>query len=128
MCGPGDGNRPLTVRPQDVSGSQSMKLVVLVGPDTASFAEIFAGILSDLGRAYLIGSPTLGNVETLWGYDFSDGSRAWIAHDTFRPLNNPDQAWEQTGVIPDQVILAPWNPTETSERTHRLKFFYHLSN
>ena len=60
---------------------------MLVGPDTISFGEIFSGILKDQGRATLIGETTSGNVEILWGYDFKDGSRAWIAHDTFKRNN-----------------------------------------
>jgi carboxyl-terminal processing protease len=103
------GERALLVAGQDLRGSQEMPLLVLVGPDTVSFGEIFAGILQDLDRAYLIGEITRGNVETLWGYDFSDGSRAWIAHDSFRPLNNPDQDWEQTGIVPDAQLEAPWH-------------------
>ncbi|MCP4372097.1 MAG: peptidase S41, partial [Deltaproteobacteria bacterium] len=59
--------------------------------------------------AYLIGETTLGNVETLWGYDFEDNSRAWIAHDSFRPFFHPDEDWEQTGIIPHLTILANWD-------------------
>ncbi len=102
------GMRPLLVRGRNVADSQSLPLVVLTGPDTASFGEVFAGILQDLGRAVLIGEPTKGNIETLWGYDFEDGSRAWIAHDTFRPLNHPEMDWEQTGVHPDLLIAEAW--------------------
>ncbi len=103
-----EGRRPLLVRGEDIQGSQELPLVVLVGPDTASFGEIFAGVLQDLARAYLIGEPTRGNVETMWGYDFVDGSRAWIAHDSFQPLNDPSQDWERDGVIPDEIVQAPW--------------------
>jgi C-terminal peptidase prc len=103
-----NGQRPFLVPGEDIFGSQEIPLVVLVGPDTASFGEIFAGVLQDLGRAYLIGEPTKGNVETMWGYDFVDGSRAWIAHDAFLPLNDPAQDWEQDGVIPDQILETAW--------------------
>jgi C-terminal peptidase prc len=102
--------RPLDIRRGiDIQGSQQMPLVVLVGPNTASFGEIFAGILQDLGRAYLIGETTDGNVETLWGYEFEDGSRLWLAHETFRPLNHPEYNWEQTGIIPDLEIPVRWD-------------------
>jgi C-terminal peptidase prc len=102
------GQRPLLVRGEDIYGSLTVPLVVLVGSDTVSFGEIFAGVLQDLGRAYLVGEPTRGNVETMWGYDFVDGSRAWIAHDAFQPLNDPSQDWERDGVIPDEIIQAAW--------------------
>jgi C-terminal peptidase prc len=101
---------PMSVpRPQDINGSQNVPLVVLVGEGTASFGEIFAGVLQDTGRAYVIGETTGGNVETLWGYDFEDGSRAWIAHESFRPLNQPEVNWEETGIIPNQEVLANWD-------------------
>lgn len=100
--------RPLQVLGVDIFGSQSLPLVVLVGVDTASYGEVFAGILQDLDRACLIGENTYGNVETLWGYDFEDGSRAWIAHDSFRPLNNQDADWETTGIIPDLFVPSDW--------------------
>jgi carboxyl-terminal processing protease len=100
--------RPITITGKDLYGSQRIPLVVLIGPDTASFGEIFAGILKDIGRAYLIGEQTMGNVEILYIYNFSDGSRAWIAHSTFRPLNHPEQDWEQTGITPNLSIHVDW--------------------
>ena len=100
---------PLMVNGEDIGGSQEIPLVVLVGKHTISFGEIFAGILHDLGRAYLIGETTEGNVEILYIYRFPDGSRAWIAHDTFRPLNHAQQNWEQSGIIPDYKVPSNWN-------------------
>lgn len=105
-----DGERPLEIKKGvDINGSQSVPLVVLIGLGTVSYGEVFAGILQDVGRAYLIGETTEGNIETLWGYDFEDGSRAWLAHETFRPLNHPEQNWEASGVVPDLTILANWD-------------------
>jgi len=96
--------RPFGVKSKDIRGSTRVPLIVLVGKDTASFGEIFAGILQDVGRAYLIGTTTGGNVEILWGYDLADGSQLWLANETFRPLNHPDQDWERTGIIPDLTV------------------------
>jgi hypothetical protein len=48
-------------------------------------------------------------VELLLGYTFADGSRAWIAHDEFQPLNHPDANWEATGIVPDLNVPAPWD-------------------
>lgn len=93
--------RPLLVRLNDIHGSSQIPLVVLVGSQTASFGEIFAGILQDVGRAYLIGKTTEGNVEILWGYDLQDGSKIWLANETFQPLNHPEESWEKLGIIPD---------------------------
>jgi len=102
------GKRPLMISGKNLYASQHIPLIVMVGPETASFGEIFAGILKDIGRAYLIGEQTLGNGEILNIYNFLDGSRAWIAHATFRPLNHPEQDWEQTGITPDLSIPVNW--------------------
>jgi carboxyl-terminal processing protease len=96
--------RPLQIKLTDINGSSQVPLVVLIGSGTASFGEIFAGVLHDMGRAYLIGTTTDGNVEILWGYELEDGSKLWLANETFRPLNHPDQNWEETGIIPDSNI------------------------
>jgi C-terminal peptidase prc len=101
--------RPLQVDQLDINGSQQLPLVVLVGPGTASYGEVFSGVLKDVSRAYLIGETTDGNVETLWGYDFDDGSRAWLAHESFRPINHQEDDWEETGIIPDQTVIAGWD-------------------
>ena len=103
-----------TKRPMSVIGngdldSDKLDLVVLVGKDTASFGEIFSGILQDSGRAHLIGEVTDGNMELLWGYDFEDGSRAWIAHEAFLPLNHPEVDWEETGIIPERIVATNWD-------------------
>jgi carboxyl-terminal processing protease len=99
---------PFEVTAVDVAGSQQMPLVVIVGPKTVSYGEVFSGILQDSGRAFLLGEPTMGNVETLSGHNLSDGSRAWIAYKAFRPANNPGQDWEQQGVIPDWTVPLVW--------------------
>lgn len=101
--------RPFRVLGSEISGSSSIPLAVLVGPNTVSFGEIFAGILQDIRRAVLIGEPTLGNVELLWGYEFEDSSRAWIAQETFLPINDSSTNWEETGIIPDIVAPSNWD-------------------
>lgn len=104
-----DNKRAFNIVGQDIDGSQNLPLVVLVGRNTISFGEIFSGILQDLGRAYIMGQTTDGNVETLYIYDFPDGSSAWIAHDTFQALNDPTLNWEETGIIPDETVLSEWD-------------------
>lgn len=99
---------PLEVESRDIYNSQHLPLVVLVGRHTFSYGEVFSGILQDIGRAFLIGDITQGNVETLTGFNFEDGSRAWIAYKSFRPLNNPDGDWEASGIVPDLRIQANW--------------------
>jgi carboxyl-terminal processing protease len=99
-----DQEHPLQIRLNNINGSSQVPLVVLIGKGTASFGEIFAGVLQDIDRAYLIGTTTDGNVEILWGYELEDGSKVWLANETFRPLNHPEQDWEKNGIIPDLNI------------------------
>jgi C-terminal peptidase prc len=100
---------PLDVQGQDIGGSQTAPVVALVGRGTASFGEIFSGILKDLGRATLMGVTTDGNVEILSIFNFSDGSRAWIATSTFKPLNDENANWEDTGIVPDVSVDSQWD-------------------
>jgi len=103
-----EGDRPLDVPAAEIHNSQSVPLVILVGQDTVSFGEIFSGALRDIGRAQLVGQTTLGNVETLRGYDFEDGSRVWIAEERFDPLYS-DIDWEKEGIVPDVEAFADWD-------------------
>jgi carboxyl-terminal processing protease len=99
---------PLKITANPIENSQTVPLVVLVGKDTVSFGEISSGALQDIGRAKVVGETTLGNVETLSGYDFEDGSQAWIAHERFDPLNSHAD-WEKDGIIPDVQAHADWD-------------------
>jgi carboxyl-terminal processing protease len=102
------GKRPFKITANPINNSQEVPLVVLVGEETVSFGEIFSGILQDQGRAKIVGQTTLGNVETLSGYDFDDGSRAWIARERFDPARSHAN-WEKDGIIPDSVAFADWD-------------------
>lgn len=102
------------VRRKNVAGSAKMPLVVLIGQNTVSFGEILAGVLQSRKRAFLIGTPTEGNVELLRSYDFEDGSRAWIAHEKFIPINQPEQDWERMGIQPDLFIASNWDEVTLS--------------
>ncbi len=101
-------SRALTIDPDPIHNSQTVPLVLLVGVDTVSFGEIFSGALRDVGRAQIVGEPTLGNVEVLHGYNLDDGSRLWIAEESFRPANSSED-WELTGIIPDVIAYADWD-------------------
>jgi carboxyl-terminal processing protease len=101
-------SRPLTIQANPIENSQTVPLVVLVSEETVSFGEIFSGVLKDSGRAQLVGQTTLGNVEILHGYNFHDGSRLWIAEETFYPEISHAN-WEQTGIVPDVQAYADWD-------------------
>ncbi len=111
-----DGQDPLNLEPENIGGSQTVPLVVLVGRNTVSYGEILSGVLRVSGRARIVGEPTLGNVEQLWRYDFEDGSRAWIASATFEPLGQATGVWEDTGIIPDVNVPGQWEEfSETND-------------
>lgn len=92
--------RPVAGLPEDIP------LVILVGEDTASYAEVFSGTLQGIGRAHLIGMPTSGNVESIYPYDLEDGSRLWLAEESFIPITG--ERWEGKGLQPDEVVAQAW--------------------
>ena len=103
-----DGSRPFEIQADGVHNSQTVPLVVLIGDDTVSYAEVLAGTLGAVGRATLIGETTEGNVETLHGYGLPDGSMLWLANERFYPRADPDADWERDGIIPDVVVASDW--------------------
>jgi len=101
-------SRTLEVAADPINNSQTVPIVILVGEDTVSFGEIFSGALQDTGRAQIVGQTTLGNVETLHGFTFDDGSRVWIAQERFDPLVSHAD-WEKDGIQPDVEAYADWD-------------------
>lgn len=102
-------SRPFEIEPVDYAGSQTVPLVVLVGPDTVSYGEVMSGVLQAAGRATLIGQTSPGNVETMWAYTYRGGARAWIAHETFQYPGQEAGLWEETGIIPDLPVPVRWD-------------------
>ncbi len=102
-----DQARPLAVTADPIGNSQDVPLIILIGSDTQSYAEVFSGVLREAGRARLVGATTAGNIETIYGYDFEDGSRAWIAREMFVPPSRDD--WEDTGILPDVIVDRTWD-------------------
>jgi carboxyl-terminal processing protease len=101
-------SRQLQIKPDPVQNSLDVPLVVLVGTGTVSYGEIFSGVLQDSGRAKVVGQTTAGHVETLYGYNFADGSDMWIAQETFDPTHSHVN-WEGRGIIPDVQAYADWD-------------------
>jgi carboxyl-terminal processing protease len=97
---------PLTVVAAPIDNSLNVPLAILIGRDTESFAEIFSGALQAADRATLVGQPTAGNVELIFPYDLEDGSRLWLAEETFEPPSG--ERWEGHGVQPDVVVPGNW--------------------
>ena len=96
----------LDVMPDPVANSQDIPMIVLVGSETESYAEVFSGVMQAQGRAKLVGESTAGNVETVYPYDLEDGSRLWLAEETFAV--HGESNWEDAGVQPDITVQGRW--------------------
>lgn len=102
-----DGVEALTLNGVDAGGSQTLPLVILIGPDTEGSPEVFAAALQASGRAVLVGLGTPGAVEGFDEVALPDGSRLFLATSSFRTSANLDLA--QDGLTPDQVVDADWD-------------------
>ena len=100
---------PLQLNPEDIGGSQKLPQVVLVDTTTVSFGEIMSGVLRHSGRARIVGARTPSHVEQLRPYKYPDGSRAWLASDTFEPQGMTKNIWEYTGIVPDVPLPTRWD-------------------
>ena len=98
---------PLEVIDIEFGNSFSVKLVILIGRDTESFGEIFAGVLQYGRGATLIGQPSAGNIELLHAYRLGDGSKMSIAVETFRLPNGSN--WEGQGLTPNIPVAGAWD-------------------
>mgnify|MGYP001459761316 CR=1 FL=1 len=91
---------------QTIAGLAGVPIAILVSPETASAAEMFAGGMQALGRAKVVGVPSAGNTENLYSYTFDDGSRLLVAQVAYRL---PDGTLlEGRGVIPDRLVDVEW--------------------
>ncbi len=82
-----------------VDGWENVPMVVLIGPKTASGAEIVAGALQEHGRSLVVGQPSFGKGTVEAIHDLSNG---WAVKLTsarfFSPNDTPRQ---DNGVRPD---------------------------
>ncbi|MFO7877768.1 MAG: S41 family peptidase, partial [Desulfovermiculus sp.] len=80
----------------------SVPVVLLVGPDTASAAEVFAAALAYHGLARLVGRPTFGKCTTQTEVTLSDGSVLRVTNG--RILVPEGSKCSAEGLIPDVLI------------------------
>lgn len=97
----------VTITGQDFSGSQSVPLVILVGPHTGGFPEIFAATLQAGDRAIIVGESTPGSIETTTTYYLPNGARLYVETTSFR-LPNGDEIGS-SGVQPNLPLDAGWD-------------------
>jgi len=93
-------------RADDGDVAESIPLVVLINPGSASASEIVAGAIKDNGRGVLIGETTFGKGSVQSVHELSDGSelRVTIAR-WYTPAN---QSIDGAGIAPD--IEVPIDP------------------
>jgi C-terminal peptidase prc len=106
-----DEVRPLQINGRDVAHSQTIPLVLLVSSYSNSSAEMMAGVLQESGRAMLVGSQTLGNVEAVYNYLLTDGSMLWLAEEGFHSNNGVN--WDGLGIKPDVEVQQAWHEFAT---------------
>jgi C-terminal peptidase prc len=97
---------PLDIQPgPEYETYHGLPLVVLVDAGSASYAEVLAGSLQFAG-ATVIGVASAGNTETIFQYNFDDGSRLWVAQEGFKLPDGTN--FEGTGVQPNIVVTDDW--------------------
>jgi carboxyl-terminal processing protease len=101
------GEQSANVTGQDVFGSQTVPLVILVGKNTSGSPEIFAAVLQLYKRAVVLGSTTPGEVESTGSFYLPDGSRILVQIGSFRLPNG--EIVGINGVKPDVPIDADWD-------------------
>lgn len=101
------GSQLLQLNGQDMFGSQTVPLVILVGENTRGLPEVFAAAMQSNDRATVIGSNTSGNIETLVGFLLPDGSQAFIASASFRRADGEEIG--VNGIRPEVEIEARWD-------------------
>jgi C-terminal peptidase prc len=93
---------PLVVKEGAGPDLRYLPLVVLIDENTASYAEVMAGVLQAEVGAYVIGKPSLGNTETIYAYELTGGARLWLAQESFRLRTGINL--EGLGIQPDVEV------------------------
>jgi carboxyl-terminal processing protease len=102
-----DTAEPIVVSGQNISHTQTLPLAIIVGPDTQGAPEIFAAAMQSIGRATIVGMPTLGQVEVVKEFPLPDGSRVFIATGSYRTPRGRDIG--QAGIQPDVEVDLDWD-------------------
>jgi carboxyl-terminal processing protease len=103
----------IKIEGQDVFGSQSVPLVVLVGEQTYGAPEIFAAFVQSAQRGIVIGAPTSGNIERTVGYPLQNGGQIFIASASIR--TNQIDNLGLSGFTPDIQVNAKWDEIISSQ-------------
>ncbi len=97
---------PLEIEERGGPDLRGLPLAVLIDNDTASYAELMAGILQAETGAIVVGTSSAGNTETIYAYELDGGARLWVAQEGFRLRNGVNL--EGLGVQPDLELNLDW--------------------
>jgi carboxyl-terminal processing protease len=101
------GHTPLVIGKSNLYDRlKNVAVVVLIDQGSESYTEVLSGILQAKGRAKVVGVTSAGNTETIYSYNFTDGSRLWVAEESFQLPNGTNL--EGRGVIPDVTVKQDW--------------------
>jgi carboxyl-terminal processing protease len=109
-----EDRQSIEVKGQDVFGSQTLPMVILVGQNTIGFPEILAAGLQQQKRATVIGERTTGAVETTTAFYLPDGSQVFIESTSFRLLPGGEEIGT-TGVTPDISVNVSWDQIQPNQ-------------
>lgn len=101
------GNNDVAIKGVDVGGSQTLPLIILVGPDTEGTPEVFASALQASQRAIVLGLPTTGKVFGYTTFPLTDGSRLTLATSSYKNIKGDDLS--KSGVKPDFEMKMDWD-------------------
>jgi C-terminal processing protease CtpA/Prc len=109
-----NGTYPFTITGRALQQRlKNIPAAVLIDWGTESYAEVLAAVLQSRRRALVVGRNSAGNTETIYRYDFADGSRLWVAQQGFKL---PDgTGLEGRGVVPDVHVSEDWTAFPESD-------------
>lgn len=102
-----EGQQKIEIVGKSIASSQDTPLAILVSGQTSGEAEAFAGLLQDLGRARVVGTPTAGKVTRVSTLTLPI-SQAQLRLPTGDYVGIKNKDWSGEGVTPDTKSEAEW--------------------
>ena len=107
------GQKTIEITGVDLAGSQSIPLILLVGPETRGASEVFAAALQATGRATLIGQPTPGQVIGFDHFILPNGGEIFFGSSSYVSPSGEDIGIQ--GVHPDITMDTRWDEVTDDE-------------